>query len=190
MSMPPREEIIFRHAELIFKNFAGEKRQYNNAGDRNFSLRLNHELAMEMRERHGLNVKELRRKDEDEEQFYHLKVKVAFENRPPRCWLITNAGTQRTLLGEQLIDMFDDIEAVRVDLTIAPYDWDVNGNTGRTAYLQSMFYHMYEDPLELEYAHVPQVPSGSHGPAAEIEAGPDTAARQPYDYKGDVVASH
>lgn len=172
MANGERETEIFRNADLIFKNFAGEKRQYNNAGDRNFSLRLPESIAKDLQAK-GYNVKPLRRHEEDDEQFYHLKVKVSFENRPPRCWLITNAGTQRTLLGEQLISMFDDVEAVRVDLTMRPYDWNVNGNTGRTAYLQSMFFHMYEDALELEYADIPQIPSGSHGPIhAEIEAGP------------------
>lgn len=186
MSMPPREEIIFRHADLIFRNFAGEKKQYNNAGDRNFSLRLPEELANEMLAK-GLNVKPLRRHDEDEAQFFHLKVKVQFENRPPRCWLITNGGTQRTLLGEGLVAMFDEIEAVRIDLTITPYDWTVNGNSGRTAYLQSMFFHMYEDPLELEYANIPQIPSGSVGPIhAEIEAGPNSGDV----VDAEVVASH
>ena len=31
-----------------------------------------------------------------------------------------------------------DIDILKVDLDVRPYDWDVNGKQGRTAYLQGM----------------------------------------------------
>ena len=36
------------------------------------------------------------------------------------------------------MQLFDVIDILSVDLDIRPYDWEVNGRTGRTAYLQSM----------------------------------------------------
>ena len=34
--------------------------------------------------------------------------------------------------------MLDRIDISSVDMDLRPYDWDVNGKTGRTAYLQSI----------------------------------------------------
>lgn len=86
------------------------------------------------------------------------------------------------MLGEGMIGMLDDLESVKVDLVIVAYDWSMNGNTGRKAYLQSMFFHLYEDELELEYAEVPVLPSIGGAPQ-ELEPG----SRLAYDYEGEVV---
>ena len=37
-----------------------------------------------------------------------------------------------------MVPMLDDIDICSVNLDIRPYDWEVNGKTGRTAYLQAM----------------------------------------------------
>ena len=37
-----------------------------------------------------------------------------------------------------MVPMLDDIDIYSVNLDIRPYDWEVNGKTGRTAYLQAM----------------------------------------------------
>jgi hypothetical protein len=182
MVMPRRRETVtFRDAAIIFKNFTGEKRQYNSEGDRNFSILLDEAWALDLGEK-GWNVKPLKRREEDEEQLYHLKVSVAFDRMPPRCWLVTSGG--RTLFGADMVGMFDKLPSIKVDLVISAYDWEVNGNRGRKAYLQSLFFHMYEDELELEYADMPQLGAavGEVGPR-EIEAGSQLA----YDYDGEVV---
>ena len=41
-------------------------------------------------------------------------------------------------LDEESIDCLDDVDILSVDLDIRPYDWQVNGKQGRTAYLQSI----------------------------------------------------
>jgi hypothetical protein len=39
----------------------------------------------------------------------------------------------------------------------------VNGKNGRTAYLQSIVGTIHEDPLELKYAHIPEIgPDGQY----------------------------
>jgi len=180
MALPgKRETVTFRDVPIIYKNFAGERRQYNVEGDRNFSILLGEQDALNL-QRQGWNVKPRKRREEDEEQTYHLKVKVNFGNRPPRVWLISSGG--RTMLGEDYVAMLDQLDSVKVDLVISAYNWEMNGNSGRTAYLQSMFFHMYEDELELEYADVPQRTAiGGIQSPREIEAG----ARQDYDYEGE-----
>lgn len=180
MALPRRETVTFRDTAIIFKNFAGEARKYNREGDRNFSILLGEKDALDM-ESKGWNVKPLTRREEDDQQLYHLKVKVNFGNRPPRCWLISSGG--RTMIGDGLIGMFDQLEFTRIDLVISAYDWDVSGNTGRTAYLQSFFGTMYEDELELEYSSVPQLPVAGDSPPLELESG---TSRRSYDYEGEV----
>lgn len=180
MALPGKKETVtFRDAAIIYKNFTGEKRQYNAEGDRNFSVIMGEEDAREM-EQKGWNVRPMKNRGEDEEQLYHLKVKVNFANRPPRCWLVSSGG--RTMLGESLVGMLDQLESIKVDMVVTAYDWEMNGNTGRSAYLQSLFFHLYEDELEREYADMPQL-SAAGGNAKELEAAPS----QPYDYDGEVV---
>jgi hypothetical protein len=180
MALPNRETVTFRDAAIIFKNFAGESRKFNPEGTRNFSIMIGEQQAADL-ERQGWNVKPLKRREEDDEQYYHLKVAVNFSNRPPRCWLISSGG--RTMIGEGMVGMFDQLDSIKVDLTITPYDWKLDsGASGRKAYLQSFFFHMYEDELELEYADMPQLSAAGEGPR-ELEPG----SRLGYDFEGEVV---
>jgi hypothetical protein len=41
-------------------------------------------------------------------------------------------------LDEESIDCLDNIDIMSVDLDIRPYDWEVQGKAGRTAYLQAI----------------------------------------------------
>jgi len=164
-----RETVTFEDTAIIFRNFAGEKRRYNFQGDRNFSVMIGEEDANRL-EAGGWNVKPLKRREEDEQQLYHLKVKVNFDNRPPRAYLVSNVdpetglGRSKTLLTPDLIGMLDKLEPALIDLTIVAHDWKRDdGSSGRTAYLQSMFFTMYEDDLESKYAHLEQQLGGSGG---------------------------
>lgn len=175
-----RETVTFRDAPIIYKNFTGEKRQFNAEGDRNFSVMMREEDALAL-ELNGWKVKPMKRRDDDEEQLYHLKVSVAFANRPPRVWLVSSGG--RTMLGEGLVGMLDQLDSVKVDLVIVAYDWKMEstGQSGRKAYLQSVFFHMYEDELELEYADMPQLSAAGDSAPRELEPG----SRMAYDYEGE-----
>lgn len=182
MALPARRETVtFRDAPIIFKNFAGEAKKFNKEGDRNFSVMIGEADAAQL-EKDGWNVKPLKRREEDDEQLYHLKVAVNFGNRPPRVWLISSGG--RTMIGDGLIGMFDQLDFTRIDLVISPYNWKLeSGASGRKAYLQSMFATMYEDELEQEYASVPQIGAAGDSAPKELEPG----ARQAFDYEGEVV---
>ncbi len=145
-------EVVIEGARLIFRNFQGKKGVYNPNGDRMFHIMLDAETAAAM-EKDGWHVLERESKYDDSEEpsYYHLKVKVSYNPRarPPQIFLIT--GKNRTSLGEDELEVLDWGEFVNVDLIIAPFDWDVNGKTGRSAYLRSLYAEIYVDPLMLKY---------------------------------------
>lgn len=153
------ETVTMRDIAVIFKNFNGDERDYNKAGDRNFSILLGEQDAKGLEENRW-NVRPLKRREEDDEQLYHLKVAVSFRVKPPRVWLVTGMGTRRTLLGENFVGMLDQLEATKIDLVISAYDWQLKtGASGRKAYLQTMFFHLFEDELEQEYMHLEEAPA-------------------------------
>lgn len=144
----------FDDARIIFKNFSGRRTDYNSEGDRNFSVIVPPEEVESLIE-DGWNIKMLRPREEGDEPAAHLKVKVKFpardgRARPPRVVLLSSAG--RNELDEETIDMLDYAYIKHVDLIVRPYNWEVQGKTGVTAYLKTIFVTIEEDELEMRYA--------------------------------------
>lgn len=48
--------------------------------------------------------------------------------------------------------MLDEIDIRSVDMDLRPYDWDVNGKQGRTAYLEAMDVTQNVDRFGARYA--------------------------------------
>ena len=65
-----------------------------------------------------------------------IPVKIKFNNRGPGAYL--RSGETVTRLNEETIGILDEIDIQSVSMDLRPYDWDVNGKTGRTAYLQAI----------------------------------------------------
>ena len=122
--------------QIIFKNFEGRGDKFNREGDRNFSLRIDDENTANALVKEGWNVRIKEGRDEDEGPFMRLPIKVKFTTYGPNVYLRT--GDRVNELNEESIACLDNIEIESVDMDIRLYDWDVNGRTGRTAYLQSM----------------------------------------------------
>ena len=53
---------------------------------------------------------------------------------------------------EESIDCLDNIDIISVDIDIRPYEWEVNGKSGRTAYLQSMSVTQNVDRFAIRYS--------------------------------------
>lgn len=135
-------------ARIIFRNFEGKEGPYNRAGDRNFAVVLDHDVARQMLE-DGWNVKYLPARDDTDEDTPYISVAVNFKNRPPRVVLMTS--TNRTQLNEDSVDVLDFADIAEVDLIARGYDWQVNDKSGTKAYLQSLFVKIQEDALEMKY---------------------------------------
>ena len=132
----PRGILQIDDARIIYRNFSGAASKSNREGDRNFAVIIpNQELADKLIDE-GWNVKIKPPRDEDDEPFMYLPVKVKFNDRGPNVYLIT--GNKKNQLDEESISCLDDVDIISVDMDLRPYDWEVNGKTGRTAYLQSI----------------------------------------------------
>lgn len=159
-------DLTIQDARIIFRNFAGKEGMYNAAGNRNFNVLLDHDVAQAMLE-DGWNVKYLKPREEGDEPQPRIEVTVSYKARPPRVGLISSRG--RVLLGEDLIEILDYADIEKVDVIISPYSWTVGEKTGVKAYLKTIFVTIREDELERKYADIPEI--GYGGAPAQIEAG-------------------
>lgn len=136
ITFAPKGILQIDEARIIYRNFAGIASKYNREGDRNFALVIPTQEIADALIEEGWNVKIKPPRDEDETPFMYLPVKIKFNSRGPNVYLQT--GTRMNKLDEESIACLDDVDIISVDLDVRPYDWDVNGKTGRTAYLQSI----------------------------------------------------
>lgn len=132
----PRDILQIDDARIIYRNFAGRGDKYNREGDRNFAVVIpDEEMANELTNL-GWNVKIKPPREDGDTPFMFLPVKVKFNDRGPNVYLKT--GNVQNKLDEESVGLLDNIDIIGVDLDIRPFDWDVNGKQGRTAYLQSI----------------------------------------------------
>lgn len=136
ITFAPRGIVQIDDARIIYRNFSGAGSQFNREGDRNFSLIIPDQDIADALIEQGWNVKIKPPRDDQDAPFMHLPVKVKFNDRGPNVYL--KSGSALNKLTEETVGMLDDVDILSVDLDLRPYDWDVNGKQGRTAYLHSM----------------------------------------------------
>lgn len=156
VTFAPRGILQIDNCRIVYRNFAGRGDKFNREGDRNFAIVIPDEDLANRLIDEGWNVKIKERRDNagnidrDEPPFMTLAVKVKFNDRGPACYLIS--GSHRVRLDEESISCLDDIDISNIDLDVRPYDWEVNGKTGRTAYLQSIEVTQEIDRFAARYA--------------------------------------
>ena len=136
ITFAPKDILQIDDARIVYRNFSGTGSKFNREGDRNFAVVIpDQDIADELEVR-GWNVKIKPPRDEDDTPFMFLPVKIKFNERGPKVYL--QSGDKTVELDEESVDCLDDVDILGVDLDIRPYDWEVNGKQGRTAYLQSI----------------------------------------------------
>ena len=137
ITFAPRGILQIDDARIIYRNFSGVGSKFNREGDRNFAVIIETAEQAEALTEQGWNVKIKPPREEGDTPFMFLPVKIKFSDRGPAAYL--KSGTASPMkLDEETIDCLDNIDIMGVDLDIRPYDWEVNGKSGRTAYLQSI----------------------------------------------------
>ena len=145
-----RNVLEIEDARIVYRNFAGIGSKFNREGDRNFAVVIpNQEVADELIEA-GWNVKIKPPREDYEDPFMFIPVKVKFNSRGPAAYVVS--GTSVTRLNEDTIGMLDEIDIASVDMDLRPFDWEVNGKTGRTAYLQAINVTQNIDRFGARYA--------------------------------------
>lgn len=137
MQVKFRKDILeIEDARIIYRNFEGVASKFNREGDRNFAVIVPNDEIKDILVEAGWNVKIKPPRDEDDTPFMFIPVKVKFNNRGPAAYL--RSGETVTRLNEETIGILDEIDIQSVSMDLRPYDWNVNGKTGRTAYLQAI----------------------------------------------------
>ena len=156
MANNERNTVTLENAKIFWLNFRGAEGQYNRAGDRNFHVEVPDEVAKVM-EKDGWNIKWREPREEGDPQIAHIAVKVNFNSfRPPKIVLISSSG--RTNIGPGEAEIVDYADIKKVDVILSPFQYEVNGKSGISCYLQTMFLTINEDELELKYAQVAEAP--------------------------------
>ena len=156
ITFAPRGILQIDEARIIHKNFSGVATKYNREGDRNFSVVIPDSTLPSGQDiadaliKDGWNVRIKPSRYEDDGPFMYLPVKVKFNDRGPTVYLKTGKALNK--LDEESIGILDNIDILSVDLDIRPYDWEVNGKTGRTAYLQSIHVTQQVDRFAERYS--------------------------------------
>ena len=146
------DKITLRQVPIIWTNFAGKVGQFNKKGERSFNIRIEDEATAAVLLSAGWNVKEMKQREEDDAPCWHLPVKVNYEsNWPPRIYKTNEDGTQQTLLDSSTVLILDLLRVQWADVILNPYEWSVNGKSGTTAYVDTMYAVCELNPLDLEW---------------------------------------
>ena len=131
-----RGVLMIDDARNVYRNFSGTGSRYSRAGDRNFAVVIPDQEIADALIKNGWNVKIKPPREEGDSPFMYMPVKVKFNDRGPNVYLVT--GKRMNRLDEESVSCLDDVDIQSVDMDIRPYDWEVNGRSGRSAYLQSI----------------------------------------------------
>ena len=158
ITFAPRGILQIDDARIVYRNFTGVGSKFNREGDRNFAVVIPDRDTADDLIREGWNVKIKPPREDGDDPFMYLPVKIKFNDRGPVAYL--KSGKNMHKLDEEGICCFDDIDILSVDMDLRPYDWNVTGKAGRTAYLQSIcvtqrvdrFAERYSDEMSDEEA--------------------------------------
>mgnify|MGYP001771288058 FL=1 len=147
------ENIKIENARIVFRNLSGKPDKFNpQGGKRSFSVVIEDpEFANELK-REGWNIKQFNQSpDSDEEPAHFISVKVSYNNIPPHIYLCTSKN--KTLLNEDTVGQLDYAEISNVDIVITPYQYEMNGRSGISAYVKTMYVTVVEDEFASKYEY-------------------------------------
>lgn len=146
----PKPTLRIENTNLIFRNFSGKASEFNKEGSRNTGIIIPPEMVNQLVEE-GWSVKELPPRDPQDQPLYYMNAKVRFDNFPPNIYLCTSM--KPTKLDEETVDQIDYSEIAFVDVVLSPYDYTVRGQSGRAAYIKTLYVNVIEDAFAEKYKY-------------------------------------
>lgn len=137
ITFAPNNVLQIDNAKITYQNFRGEKGPYNRDGKRSFALIIDNEQIAEELIARGWNVRIKPPTEKYPEPFMYMTVKVNYDSYNPPIVYLTS-GRNMVKLDEDTVGSIDFIKYENIDLDINPHDWEMNGETGRSAFLRSM----------------------------------------------------
>ena len=137
-----------------FRNLSGAPTKYNkDGGQRTFAVRLDPELAMELRAARW-NVKELPPLDPQEPPLYFIEVKVNYkedekDSRNPKIFKVNSSGVEE--LSRGAVGALDHADIDFVDLIVNPYVHDPETAEHANVYLNKAYFNIRQDDLDRKY---------------------------------------
>jgi len=138
------EDLEIENADVFRLNLGGNERTdsrgkvVNKGGTRNLCIRLDNEIAEQMRDE-GWNVKILPPREDGDEAHYFISAEVRFRPMRPSIYLVS--GNKKTLLDEDTIECLDNSRFKEVSLRIHPRVWvNDNGEEKIKAFLSEAYF--------------------------------------------------
>lgn len=139
---------------IIWPNFSGRETPFNDKGKRNFNWKIEGAELADRLVADGWNVKIKPPREEGDEPFMHLAVKVNFEGwNPPNIYLVSGNVTRK--LDADTVGILDDIDIIKVNFDIRAYDYDTPRGSGRAAYLHAMQVFQRVDRFSMQNDDLP-----------------------------------
>lgn len=155
------DDLSIENAAIIFRNFTGVKKQFNDLGDRNFCLVIDDVAQAQKLAEDGWNVKILPPREEGDLPRHYIPVAVSYDNYPPNIYMVPGPNIPPVRLSEESISALDFAELRNIDVTVNPYSWEYNGKSGVKAYLKTMYVSIIRDQFAEKYASdIHQTPVG------------------------------
>lgn len=172
-------QIRLEDSEVIYHDFRGAPNKFNpNGGRRTVSIELIepvmirnrriednfHPVPVQQLIDDGWKVKTVKKREgeEDAPDRYYLECVIAFprdDDRNGPSIFVVNSGEytedgrmRANRVSEASIGVLDYAKILRVDADINPYNWEVRGDIGVTAYIDKLYVVIEKSPYDDKYA--------------------------------------
>lgn len=155
VSIDSNGKLLIEDGAILYRNFTGRETDFNREGDRNFNVIIDDPVTAQQMQEDGWNVKFRAPRDPQDSGIHHIKVNVNFKSaRGPKIYIHT--GRSVAELTTETVGMLDNADIQSVDMLISPFHWERNGQSGISAYLDTLHVVIKEDPFAHKYANLEQ----------------------------------